>query len=68
MLKDGDERMKALLLLAFLDVYQSKSMRVNMKEPVELEPMKKIDELRRKLREPQTEALEGIYGSTAENQ
>ena len=47
MLRDGDERAKALLLLALLDIHQSKPMRVNMKEPVELEPMKKIDEIRR---------------------
>ena len=45
--RDGDERLKALLLLALLDIYQSKPMRVNMKEPVELEPMRKIDEIRR---------------------
>ena len=44
MLRDDDERAKALLLLALLDLYQSKPMRVNMKEPVELEPKKKIDE------------------------
>ena len=47
MLREGDERVKALLLLAFLNIYQSKPMRVNMKEPVELEPMRKIDEIRR---------------------
>ena len=47
MLREGDERAKALLLLAFLDIHQSKPMRVNMKVPVELEPMKKIDEIRR---------------------
>ena len=47
MLREGDERAKALLLLALLGIYQSKPMRVNMKEPVELEPMKKIDEIRR---------------------
>ena len=47
MLTEGDERTKTLLLLALLDIYQSKPMRVNMKEPVELEPMKKIDEIRR---------------------
>ena len=47
MLKEGDERAKILLLLALLDIHQSKPMRVNMKEPVELEPMKKIDEIRR---------------------
>ena len=45
--REGDERAKALLLLAFLDMHQSKPMRVNMKEPVELDPMKKIDEIRR---------------------
>ena len=47
MLREGDERAKALLLLALLDIHQSKPMRVNMKEPVELEPMKKNDEIRR---------------------
>ena len=47
MLREGDKRAKALLLPALLDIYQSKPMRVNMKEPVELEPKKKIDQLRR---------------------
>ena len=47
MLREGDERAKALLLLALFDKHQSKTMRMNMKEPVELEPMKKIDEIRR---------------------
>ena len=47
MLRECDERAKALLLLALLDIYQSKRMRVNMKKTVELEPMKKIDEKRR---------------------
>ena len=46
-IREGDERAKALLLLALLDIHQNKPMRVNMKEPVELEPMKKIDEIRR---------------------
>ena len=45
--REGDERVKALLLLALLDMHQSKPMRVNMKEPEELEPMRKIDEIRR---------------------
>ena len=47
MLKEGDERAKALLLLALLEMHQGKPMRVNMKEPEELEPMRKIDEIRR---------------------
>ena len=47
MLREGDERAKALILLALLDMHQSKPMRVNMKEPAELEPMRKIDEIRR---------------------
>ena len=47
MLKEDDERAKALLLLALLDMHQSKPMRVNMKKPEELEPMRKIDEIRR---------------------
>ena len=42
MLREGDERAKALLLLALLEMHQSKPMRVNMKEPEELEPMRKI--------------------------
>ena len=47
MLREGDERAKALFLLALLDMHQSKPMRVHMKEPEELEPMRKIDEIRR---------------------
>ena len=47
MLREGDERVRALLLLALLDIHQSKPMRVIMKEPVELETMRKIDEIRR---------------------
>ena len=47
MLKLRDEKAKTLLLQDLLDIYQSKPMQVNMKEPVELEPMKKIDEIRR---------------------
>ena len=47
MLREGDARAKALLLLALLDMHQSQPMRVNMKEPEELEPMRKIDEIRR---------------------
>ena len=47
MLGEGDERAKALLLLALLNIHQSRRMRVNMKEPVQLEPMKKIDKIRR---------------------
>ena len=47
MLREGNERAKALFLLALLDMHQSKPMRVNMKEPEELEPMRKIDEIRR---------------------
>ena len=47
MLRESDERVKALLLLALLDMHQSKPMRVNMKEPEEREPMRKIDEIRR---------------------
>ena len=39
MLREGDERTKALLLLALLDMHQSKPMRMNMKEPEELERM-----------------------------
>ena len=47
MLREGNDRAKTLLSQAILDRHQSKPMRVNMKEPVELEPMKKIDEVRR---------------------
>ena len=47
MLREGDERVRVLLLLALLNIHQSKPMKVNMKEPVELEPMRKIDEIRR---------------------
>ena len=47
MLREGDERVKALLLLALLDMHQSRPMMVNLKKPEELEPMRNIDEIRR---------------------
>ena len=47
MLTEGDERVKALLLIALLDMHQSEPMRVKMKELEELEPKRKIDEIRR---------------------
>ena len=47
MLTERDEQLKALRLLALLDMHQSKSMRVNMKESEELDAMRKIDEIRR---------------------
>ena len=47
MLREGKDRAKTLLLQALLDIHQSKPLRVNMKEPVVLEPMKKIDEKQR---------------------
>ena len=46
-LRGGSELAKTLLLQALLDVHQRKPLRVNMKEPVELEPLKKIVEVRR---------------------
>ena len=66
MLREGDERAKALLLLALLDIHQSKPIGVNMKEPVELEPMTKIDEIRRfsyKEMRLSKEAIERILGT-----
>ena len=36
---------ESLALTRVLDIHQSKPMRVSMKEPVELEPMKKIKEI-----------------------
>ena len=47
MLREGSDRAKTLLLQSLLDIHQSKPMRVLMKEPVELKPMKKIDKKRR---------------------
>ena len=47
MLSEGSELAKTLLLQALSDIHQSKPMRVKMKEPVELEPLKKIDEIRK---------------------
>ena len=46
-LREGSELAKTLLIQALLDIHQSKPMRVNMKEPLELEPLKKIDKIRR---------------------
>ena len=48
MLRECSELTKTLLLQTLLEfIHQSKPMRVNMKKPVELEPLKKIDEIRR---------------------
>ena len=47
MLREGSELARTFLLQALLDFRQSKPMQLNMKEPVELEPLKKIDEIRR---------------------
>ena len=46
MLREGDARANPSLLLALLDIHQIKPMRVNMKEPVELEPIKNVDEIK----------------------
>ena len=47
MLREGSELAKFLLLQALLDIQQSKPLRVNMKEPVELEHLRKIDDILR---------------------
>ena len=47
MLREGSDRAKTLLLQALLDIHQSKPMRVNMKAPVEMEPMKKVYEVQK---------------------
>ena len=46
-LREGTDLAKTLLLLALLDIRQSKPLRVIIKKPVELEPLKKTDEIRR---------------------
>ena len=47
MLREGIELAKTLLLQALLYIHQSKPLRVNMKEPVELEHLRKIDDILR---------------------
>ena len=47
MLREGSDRAKTLLSQALLDIHQSKPMQVKVNEPVELEPMKKVDEIRK---------------------
>ena len=47
MLREFSDRAKTLLLQALLDRHQSKPLRVSLREPVELEPTKKVDEIRR---------------------
>ena len=44
---EGDDRAKTLFLQATFDINQNEPVRVNIKEPLELEPLKKIDEIRR---------------------
>ena len=67
MLREGDRRAKALLLLAFLDIYLSKPMRVNS----ERTRGTRTDEENRRNKEvlkQGAESLERIYESTAEIQ
>ena len=45
--REGSDLAKNLLSQTLLDIHQSKPMRVNKEEPVELEPLKKIDKIRR---------------------
>ena len=40
MLREGSDLANTLLLQALIDIHQSKPKQVNMKEPVELEPLK----------------------------
>ena len=47
MLTEASDLAKALLLQMVLNIHQSKPLRVNMIEPVELEPLKKIEKIRR---------------------
>ena len=44
MLKEGSELANTWLFQALRNIHQSKLLRVNMKESVELEPLRKIDE------------------------
>ena len=45
MLRESSELGNTLFLKALLGIHQSKPLRVNMKEPVELEHLRKIDEI-----------------------
>ena len=45
-IQEGCEPKRTLMLQALVDVHQSKPMRVNMKEPEELESLRKIYEIR----------------------
>ena len=47
MLRGFSDLARTLLLQALLDIHHSKPIRMNMKEPVEVEPLKKIDEKQR---------------------
>ena len=46
-LEDGCEPKRPLQLKALADIHQSKPLRVNIKEPEDLDPLRKIDEIRR---------------------
>ena len=47
MLREGSKLAKSLLLQALWDMHQSKPLRVNMKKPVELVRLRKIEEIHR---------------------
>ena len=46
LMREGSELGKMCLSRALLDIHQSKPLTMIMKEPVELEPLRKIDEIR----------------------
>ena len=46
MLRESSDLAKSLLLQARLNIHQGKPMRVNMKEHMDLEPLKRADEIR----------------------
>ena len=47
LLKEGSGPGKTILLQAPVEFHQSKPLKKNVKEPVEVEPLRKIDEIRR---------------------
>ena len=67
MLRESKDLAKNLLLEALLNFHQSKPMLVSMKKPVELEPVNKIDEIRR-FSNKALKLLKKIDGDTAEVQ
>ena len=56
----GREPRQTLLIQALVDIHQRKSLKLNMKEPLELEPLRTIDKIR-KITTKSSDSLKSLW-------